>query len=40
MYFPHSSFIPFLRAVDDIVKGVVNSNGLEENGHNLIKVRM
>ena len=40
MYFPHSSFIPFLRAVDDIVKGVVNSNGLEENGHNLIKVHM
>ena len=40
MYFPHSSFIPFLRAVDDIVKRVVNSNGLEENGHNLIKVCM
>ena len=23
MYFPHSSFSPFLRVVDDIVKGVV-----------------
>ena len=32
MYFPHASFIPFLRAVDDCVKGVVNSDALEENG--------
>ena len=38
MYFPHASFIPFLRAVDDCVKGVVNSDGLEENGSELIKV--
>ena len=38
MYFPHVTFIPFLKAVDDCVKGVVNSNGLEENGSDLVQV--
>jgi len=38
MYIPHASFIPFLRTVDDCVKGVVNSDALEENGSELIKV--
>ena len=38
MYFPHSSFIPFLREVDSIVKGVVNSNTFEENGRDLVQV--
>ena len=40
MYFPHASFIPFLKTVDNTVKTVVNSNGLEENGSELIKVCM
>jgi len=38
MYFPHVSFIPFLKAVDDCVKEVVNSKGLEENGSDLVQV--
>ena len=38
MYFSHSSFIPFLREVDSIVKGVVNSNTFEENGRDLVQV--
>ena len=38
MYFPHGTFIPFLKAVDDTVKRVVNPDGLEENGSELIKV--
>ena len=37
MYFPHISFISFLRTVDNAVKGVVNSKGLEENGSEWIK---
>jgi len=40
MYFPHITFIPFLKTVDDTVKAVVNLNGLEENGSKLIKVCM
>ena len=38
MYFPHVTFIPFLRTVDNAVKAVVNSSGLDENGSELIKV--
>ena len=37
MYFPHISFIPFFKTVDNTVKAVVNSDGLEENGSELIK---
>ena len=38
MYFPHITFIPFLKTVDNAVKAVVYSNRLEENGSELIKV--
>ena len=38
MYFPHITLIPFLRTVDNAVKAVVNSSGLNENGSELIKV--
>ena len=38
MYFPHQTFIPFLRNVDTSLKEVVNPSGLEKHGHNLIKV--
>ena len=38
MYFPHITLIPFLRTVDNAVKAVVNSSGLDENGSELIKV--
>lgn len=38
MYFLHSSFIPFLREVDSIVKAIVNSKTFEENGRDLVQV--
>ena len=38
MYFPHVTFIPFLRTVDNAVKAVVDLSGLGENGLELIKV--
>jgi len=38
IYLPHASFIPFLRTIDDCVKDIVNLDGLEENGSELIKV--
>lgn len=38
MYSPHSTFIPFLRDVDDCIKKVVNQNGFQEHKDDLIKV--
>ena len=38
MYFPHPIFIPFLQEVDQVLKVVVNSKGLNEHGDDLIKV--
>jgi len=38
MYFPDTSFIPFLRQIDDLVKKAVNEKQLEEDGRDIIKV--
>lgn len=38
MYFPDAKFLPFLRNVDTVVKGIVKLNGLKQEGENLIKV--
>ena len=38
MYSPQSTFIPFLRDVDECIKKVVNQNGFEEHKDDLIKV--
>jgi hypothetical protein len=38
MYSPHHNFIPFFKAVDDIVKEVVTIKGFEEHGDQLVKV--
>jgi len=39
MYFPHPICIPFLQEVDQVLKVVVNSKGLNEHGDDLIKVQ-
>ncbi|XP_019856163.1 PREDICTED: uncharacterized protein LOC109584762 [Amphimedon queenslandica] len=38
MYFPDITFIPFIRAVDECAKQVVNEKGLKDHGDELIKV--
>ena len=38
MYFPDISFVPFLRNVDGIVKGVVNTDTIQDNDK-IIKVK-
>lgn len=38
MYFPHSSFIPFLRDLDELLKKVLNDEGFKNHGADLIKV--
>lgn len=40
MYFPDVVFICFLRDLDSAVKEIVNLNGLQQEGDNLIKVSM
>ena len=38
MYFPDKVFLPLLREVDDVIKHIVNFDGLKQEGDNLIKV--
>jgi len=38
MYFPYSSFIPFLRDLDTLLKSVVNDEGFRKHGDELVKV--
>ena len=38
MYFPSQEFIPFIRAVDDCVRLVANSDGMQKLGKHLIEV--
>ena len=38
-YFPDDSFILFLRDIDTVVKEIVNQDGLEQNGADLVKVK-
>lgn len=38
MFFPHNSFLPFLRNVDTVVKTIVNDEGFTKHGDELIKV--
>jgi len=38
MYFPDSIFLPFLRKIDTLVKGIANLNTFKQEGDNLIKV--
>ena len=38
MYFPHQVFLPFLHNVDSIVRKVVNPEGFQEHGDDLVKV--
>jgi len=38
MYFPDSIFLPILRKIDTLVKGVANFNTFKQEGDNLIKV--
>ena len=38
MYFPHTSLLPFLRAVDTVVKRSVNEDEFRKHGDSLIKV--
>ena len=40
MYFPHSSFIVFLRDLDTVLKTVVNDEGFKKHGDELIKVQI
>ena len=39
MYMPHPDFISFFRDVDNYVKDVVTTEGFQEHGHNLVKVK-
>ena len=39
MYFHDDSFIPFLRDIDTVIKEIVNQDGLEQNGADLVKVK-
>lgn len=38
MYFPHPDFIPFTKAVDEQVRHLANTNGMQMHGKNLIQV--
>lgn len=38
MYTPDATFIPFFRSVDECIKSVVNENGIQNHGDQLIKV--
>jgi len=38
MYFPHISFVPLIRQVDEVVKQVVNEKKMGEDGGDIIKV--
>ena len=40
MYTPHPGFISFFREVDNYVKAVVTTEGFQEHGDNLVKVRI
>ena len=40
MYFPDPAFLPFLRNIDTTLKTVINIDGLQQEGDNLIKVRI
>ena len=37
MYFPDVSFIPFLRSIDEVVKGIMNKGRFEQDGNDIIK---
>lgn len=37
MYFPDISFIPFLRSIDEVVKGIMNKGRFEQDGSDIIK---
>ena len=37
MYFPDVSFIPFLRSIDEVVKGIMNKGRFEQDGSDIIK---
>ena len=37
MYFPDVSFIPFLRSIDEVVKGIMNKSRFEQDGSDIIK---
>ena len=38
MYTPDATFIPFFRSVDECIKSVMNENGIQNHGDQLIKV--
>ena len=38
MYFPDPSFIPFIKAVDDKVRSIANSDNIKNHGSNIIAV--
>lgn len=40
MYFPHSSFIPFLQDLDTLLKSVVNDESFKKHGNELVKVKI
>ena len=37
LYFPDVSFIPFLRSIDEVVKGIMNKSRFEQDGSDIIK---
>lgn len=38
MYFPDACFLPCIEEIDTLIKGIVNSDGLQQKGDDLIKV--
>ena len=38
MYTPNATFIPFFHSVDECIKSVMNENGIQNHGDQLIKV--
>ena len=40
MYTPHPTFIPFIRAIDECAKKVVNQSAFKQHGDDFIKVRL
>ena len=40
VYFPHSSFIPFLQDLDTLLKSVVNDESFKKHGNELVKVKI
>ena len=38
MYFPDQALIPFIKAVDNKIKKILNSDGIREHGSNIVEV--